>query len=77
MRRKIIAVAASAAGVAALTLGSVGPAKAAEAPPGSITTAVCNALPTQISGLLAQVGLANSAVTTANSDMVAKQAALA
>jgi hypothetical protein len=78
MRKKIIALAVSAASVAALSVGSVaGPAKAAEVPPGSIVNAVCQALPSQVTGLLSQLGLAGTAVTTAQSDLTTKQAALA
>ena len=75
MHRKIIALAVSATSVAALAFGTVGSATAAEAPPGSITTAVCNALPSQVSALLAQLGLASSAVPTAATEFETKRAA--
>jgi len=58
MNKKLIALGAGAASVVSavtIAFGGAAPATAAETPAGSITAAVCAALPAQVTGLLNQV----------------------
>lgn len=82
MNKKLIALGAGAASVVSavtIAFGGAAPATAAETPAGSITAAVCAALPAQVTGLLNQVtgqiaGI--TGVTGIDADLAAKQASL-
>ena len=76
MNKKLIALGVSAASAVTLAFGAVGPATAAEAPPASIVTGLCNALPSAVTGLANQLLQVGNAVTTSNADLVTKQGAL-
>jgi hypothetical protein len=76
MNRKIIALAVSGTSAAALILGMVGPASAVEVGPGSITTAVCNGLPAQLTGIVGTLTGANTATTSSATDVATKKLAL-
>lgn len=76
MNNKLIALGVSAASAATLAFGAIGPATAADAPPASVTTAVCNALPASVTAIASQVTSALAAITTSNTDLGLKQVAL-
>lgn len=76
MNRKIIALGVSAVSAATFAFGAIGPATAAEAPPGSITTAVCNGLPAQVLGLVNQLTSLTGTFGTAMTDYTTKNTAL-
>src|SRR3954451_13050770 len=79
MHKKLIALGAGAASVVtAVTMSFSGaaPATAAETPAGSITAAVCAALPAQVTGLLSQILGQVGGATSIDTDLAAKQGSL-
>ncbi|MDQ3897949.1 MAG: hypothetical protein M3326_12035 [Actinomycetota bacterium] len=76
MRNKIIALGVSAVSAAAVAFGTVGPATAAETPPGSIVSLFCGQLPDQVTTLSGQAASAAAAAGAANTNLLGKQAAV-
>lgn len=79
MNKKLIALGAGAASVVSavtIAFGGAAPATAAETPAGSITAAVCAALPAQVTGLLQQIIGQVGGATGVDADLATKQAAL-
>ncbi len=73
--RKFIISGIGVVSTAALALGIAGPATAAEAPPGSLVTAVCKNLDTQLAQAQNAITAANMAVSNATNDLGVKAGA--
>jgi len=75
MNKKIMTFGAGIIGVAGLAFGSISPAAAVDPAP-TLVDAVCDVLPTSVTGLTDQLATALGSIDTTATDLTAKKAAL-
>ena len=75
--KKIIALGVSAVSAATMAFGAIGPAGAEEAPVETFAGTICEALPSQVTGLADQLAATLGQVSSTKSTLDSSQAALA